>query len=74
MLSRPRDITLDLDELRRMERRRDLDRALSALLGDHYVRGMPPSPLPRRLLRMKGEIEHSEKGLERKLRYLFWLN
>jgi hypothetical protein len=35
---------------------------------------MKPSPLPKRIARMKGEVERSEETFGRKLRYLFWLN
>jgi hypothetical protein len=35
---------------------------------------MKPSPLPRRLERMKGEVERGDESLERKLRYLLWVN
>lgn len=74
MLSRPKDIVLDLDALKRLDREDDIEGALTQVLGDHYVRSMPASPLPKRLLRMKGEIEHGDRELGRKLRYLFWLN
>jgi hypothetical protein len=74
MLSRPRDITLDAGSLKHLDEDPDHDRALAALLGEYYVKGMKPSPLPRRLLRMKGEIDRGEGELRRKLRYLFWLN
>jgi hypothetical protein len=35
---------------------------------------MKASPLPGRLRRMKSEIDRREEPLERKLRYLFWIN
>jgi hypothetical protein len=74
MLSQPGDITLDVSELSRLDRVHDADGILTALLGKHYAPSMRPSPLPRRLARMKGEIDRDEEKLERKLRYLFWLN
>ena len=74
MLAHPHDITLSARDLERLDRRGDIGAMMSALFGDHYVATMKPSPLPRRLLRMKGEIDRREEGLERKLRYLFWLN
>jgi len=74
MLSYPHDVTLHVRDLERLERGRDLDGILASLLGDNYVPSMKPSPLPGRLLRMKGQIDRREEGLERKLRYLFWLN
>ena len=38
------------------------------------VRKMTPSPLVRRLSRMKKEVEHGKESLERKIRYLLWVN
>jgi hypothetical protein len=38
------------------------------------VKRMRPSPLPRRLDRMKAEVDRGEESLDRKLRYLFWIN
>jgi hypothetical protein len=74
LLAHPKDITLDLVALRRLEREHDTEGALTAALGEYYVRSMKPSPLPRRLARMKREIDRGEEGLGRKLRYLFWIN
>lgn len=74
MLSHPKDIVLDLGTLDRLGGARDVEGLLKATLGDHYVSSMKPSPLPRRLLRMKGEIDRHEGELDRKLRYLFWVN
>lgn len=74
MLAHPRDIVIDMDQLDRLEDAKDVDGILSAVLGDQYSRNMKPSPLPRRLLRMKAEIDEHDGELERKLRYLFWLN
>jgi hypothetical protein len=74
MLSHPRDITLTANDLRALDRGRDIDSALASLLGDGYVRSMKASPLPKRLMRMKGEIDRNEERFERKLRYLLWLN
>lgn len=70
----PRDVVLDLDLLERAERKRDVEAALGSLLGANYRRQMKPSPLPSRLSRMKGEVDRGEESLERKLRYLFWIN
>lgn len=66
--------TLDLRALERLARSGDVESSAAALLGVHYVEQMRASPLPRRLLRMKGEIDRSEEDVGRKLRYLFWLN
>jgi hypothetical protein len=74
MLAHPKDIVLDVDDLERLDRARDVEGTLKAALGQYYVPSMKPSPLTGRLLRMKSEIDEHEGELERKLRYLLWLN
>jgi len=77
MFSRPRDIVIDLGAIERFDRaetRQNAELLLKSVLGAHYVRQMKPSPLPRRLERMKGEVERGDESLERKLRYLLWVN
>lgn len=75
MLSHPKDIVLDLADLGRLERGRgDVEITMSAVFGEYYVPEMKPSPLSRRLARMKGEMDSQKEDLEHKLRYLFWLN
>ncbi|MBI4704079.1 MAG: hypothetical protein HY744_23465 [Deltaproteobacteria bacterium] len=74
MLAAPRDIVLWPKELERLDRAHDVEGALRSVLGDYYVRRMKPSPLVRRLQRMKGEMDRGEESMERKLRYLLWIN
>ena len=74
MLSHPKDIVLDLREIERLDQGHDVDGALASVLGEYYVREMKPSPLLRRLERVKGEVEQHHEELNHKLRYLFWLN
>jgi hypothetical protein len=74
MLAHPHDIVLDLELAERAERGDDPNAAFAAVFGDHFVPSMKASDLPRRLLRMKGEIERGDEALAHKLRYLFWLN
>ncbi|MCC6899166.1 MAG: hypothetical protein IT377_09335 [Polyangiaceae bacterium] len=77
MFTRPRDIVIDLEAVERFDRaenRQTAELLLKSLLGAHYVKQMKPSPLPRRLERMKGEVERGDESLERKLRYLLWIN
>ncbi len=74
MLAHPKDIVLDMGDLERLDERGDIEGAMRSILGEYYVSSMKPSPLPRRLLRMKGEIDRGDRELERKLRYLFWIN
>jgi len=47
---------------------------LRGLLGNGYHPQMKPSPLVKRLDRMKQELDHGEDTFDRKLRYLLWLN
>jgi hypothetical protein len=74
MLSHPKDIVLDLEDIERLDRARDAEGAMVSLFGDYYVRDMKPSPLLRRLLSMKAEMDEGGDELGRKLRYLLWLN
>lgn len=74
MLAHPKDIVLDLRELKRLDAARDEGGAFASVLGEYYVSEMKPSPLLHRLERMKGEVDKHHGELEHKLRYLFWLN
>jgi len=77
MLSNPRDISIDfrpLEEIEGLDRREQVEAVLHEVFGEYYVRKMKASPLPGRVARMKREVDHGEETLERKLRYLFWLN
>lgn len=74
MLSHPKDIVLEVRDLERLERAHDVDGMLSSVLGEYYRKSMKPSPLIGRLARMKGEVDRREETIERKLRYLFWIN
>ncbi len=74
MLREPKDIVLDLDVIDRLDRAKDVDGLMKNTLGAYYVPSMKRSPLPGRLQRMQGEVERGQESLERKLRYLFWIN
>lgn len=75
MLNRPKDIVLAEQDIKMLDEDSvNLGAALSAILGEYYVDKMKPSALPKRLMRMKGEVEAHEEDIEHKLRYLFWLN
>jgi hypothetical protein len=76
MLSKPRDIVFDLVELDRLDDddEQNIEQILASILGEYYVREGTPTGLIRRLTRMRSEVERGEESLERKLRYLFWLN
>ena len=74
MLARPRDIVLDLGQLKADAENERAEPMLQHLFGEFYVPTMKASQLPSRLKRMKGEIDRGEESIERKLRYLLWLN
>jgi hypothetical protein len=75
MLDHPKDIVLHGDDLDMLDKKPvNLGAMLGMVLGEYYVADMKPSALPKRLLRMKGEVDAQQEGFERKLRYLFWLN
>jgi hypothetical protein len=76
LLSDPKDVVLDLAVLIRTDPDEPgtVEATLRSLLGDHYKAEMKASPLVSRFARMKKEIELGEDSLDRKLRYLIWLN
>lgn len=78
LLSKPADFAIELglleDTPRGMTMKQAADKLLRSLFGAAYVKKMKPSPLPGRLHTMRKEIERDEGELDRKLRYLLWLN
>jgi hypothetical protein len=74
MLKKPKDVVFHLEELDRLEDDEDIEGILASILGEYYVREGKATPLIQRLVRMKGELQRGEDSLERKLRYLLWLN
>jgi hypothetical protein len=80
MFARPRAITVDLGvalsfaERRRADREASPEPLLRSLLGEYYRASMRPSPLVGRLRRVRDEVQRGQESLERKLRYLLWLN
>jgi hypothetical protein len=73
MLADPQDIVI---ELRGIDdgNPKDVEKVLRGLLGHGFATKMKPSPLVARLNKMKGQLDRDEDTLDRKLRYLFWLN
>jgi hypothetical protein len=76
MFARPHDIVLDLGAIDRITDSEDpdLDALAREFFGSYYVDGMKPTPLVGRLRRMRDDLSRGEDTLERKLRYLLWLN
>jgi hypothetical protein len=75
MLAEPKDIVIDLRTiLLRMPDAPVVEQVLRGLLGNGYQTKMRASPLVGRLRHMKEQLDRSEDTLDRKLRYLLWLN
>ena len=72
MLRDPQDIVMS--EANGSETTAMFEKVLRGLLGHGYATGMKPSPLVRRLERMKRDVDRGEDRFERKLKYLLWLN
>jgi hypothetical protein len=66
MFRAPKDIVL--------EDTGDLPALLRGAFGNGYTEKMPASPLLSRLAKMKTELARGEDTLDRKLRYLLWVN
>jgi hypothetical protein len=71
MLSEPVDIVLDNSHDRAPDA---AEHVLRGLLGHGYVDRMRASPLVARLRHIHDELVHGDDRLDRKLRYLLWLN
>ncbi|HRC58786.1 MAG TPA: hypothetical protein PKU97_22840, partial [Kofleriaceae bacterium] len=82
LLREPTTVTLDLVRLEQLDHAgKDpaklqplLEALLRGVLGSGYAAKMKPSPLPSRLARIQRELDLGGDTLERKLRYLIWLN
>jgi hypothetical protein len=72
LLSRPKDIVINKNVVDHAEEQPEA--ALRGVFGASYVPRMKATPLLVRMLRMKREMDHGGESLERKLRYLFWIN
>jgi hypothetical protein len=73
MLEEPADIVIELEGVDD-DNPRDIERVLRGILGNGYVTRMKPSPIVGRLNAMKQQLDRGEDTMDRKLRYLFWLN
>jgi hypothetical protein len=74
MLAEPTDVRIEPEVLDDIDEHGGADRALKRALGKYRADHMKPSALLRRLSRMKNEVERGEESIDRKLRYLFWIN
>lgn len=73
MLAEPADIVIVLEGVDD-DNPKDIERLLKGILGNGYQTRMKPSPIVGRLHAMKRQMDRGEDTLERKMRYLFWLN
>jgi hypothetical protein len=72
MLAAPADLVIEPAVLEHPAKEPAL--ALKSLFGAAYVPAMKPTPMLKRLARMKDELDHGTETFARKLRYLLWLN
>jgi len=72
MLREPSDFTLAFEKVEKSPA--GVEKMLRELLGNGYQTKMKPSPLIGRLQKMKSDLESGGDTIERKLRYLLWLN
>jgi len=72
MFSDPTDITLAVDKEGDTEA--SMQQWLRGVLGHGYADHMQPSPLVHRLAAIRTELESGSETLDRKLRYLLWIN
>ncbi|HUS27285.1 MAG TPA: hypothetical protein VMZ53_02220 [Kofleriaceae bacterium] len=73
MFREPTDIVIDIDDTGHDDTK-TYDHLLRGLLGHGYAQSMRASPLVARLRHMKDQVDRGEDTLERKLRYLIWMN
>jgi hypothetical protein len=77
MLSHPKDLVFDIPAMSRHDLdgpNADAEGLARDVFGSYYVKHMRATPLIGRLARMAGELVRGEESLDRKLRYLFWIN
>jgi hypothetical protein len=72
MLREPTDLVIDIDDS--LPRPQMYERALRGMLGNGYAESMRASPLVGRLRHMADDVLRGSDTLDRKLRYMFWLN
>lgn len=72
LLLQPQDIVIDIND--DLPPAQMYERMLRGLLGHGYAESMRASPLVGRLRHMKEALSRGEDTLERKLRYLLWVN
>ncbi len=74
IFDKPETVVIEIDDLEAIEDHENADAALTRVLGKYRVQTMKPSQLIKRLERMKSEVVLGHESIERKLRYLLWVN
>ncbi len=74
MFAEPTDVVIEVEALDHIDDHENADQALRSILGKYRADRMKHSMLPRRLDRMKNEVERGQESIEQKLRYLLWVN
>jgi hypothetical protein len=76
IFSEPSDINLDIASLNRInfEDINEVEKGLASFFGRYWEGSMQPTPLIDRLRRMRQELDRGEDSIDRKLRYLIWIN
>jgi hypothetical protein len=73
MLKEPRDIVIEVAGIDG-DKPEDIEKVLRGVLGKGYATHMKPSPMVGRINAMKQQLDRGEDTMDRKLRYLLWLN
>ncbi|MCP4679318.1 MAG: hypothetical protein GY854_28285 [Deltaproteobacteria bacterium] len=74
MFDEPKDIVVEIETIDALDHDKNTDALFKQFFGKYYVSNMKPSPILKRAARMKDEIDSGLEPMERKLRYLLWLN
>jgi hypothetical protein len=76
LFEHPNDIVISKDQAESVEdqERKAVEKFLSTMFGAAYVPSAKASGLITHLRRMRDEVEGGQESIERKLRYLLWLN
>ena len=81
LFANAKDVVIDVarledafDEMEHGRSAQDVERMLEFVFGFCYVKHAQASPLLQRMERMKGEVEKGQESIERKLKYLLWVN
>lgn len=81
LFTNAKDLEFDIEQLENhiealedAKEPQQIERLLEELFGFCYVKHAKSTPLLGRLDRMKKEVERGQESIERKLKYLFWVN